>query len=393
MQEHREAGQVAGLLEQPEEQVEAEHHRHHDAEGEEQAGGQQAEFGVYEGRADECRWDRLDDRFEEGREDAGEDLVVEQIHQIGRAERADEEVHRDENRERDRDAGREPLGPQPEAHHEQRRALLNLLALAHEAVCRRRVALGQNHVERPIEIPAERGDQAVDLIDHALAEVLLDVLARRRRLGQQQDGQGSRRDRGAGQQPADEAQHVFDRCGEGNRMLGALRLLEQGRELADTTAFQRHGGEDRCAQPFFQRIARDLDAPGLGHVHHVQGEDGGKLELGQLEGDDQGAAQVLRVEHLHQRVELPGEQELARDHSVLAAGEDGVHPGSVDDPDPVRRAREEAVLQVADRNLDRGARKREVAAAGAAAELIAQDRLAHRHVAHHRRGAERLGPG
>ena len=196
--------------------------------------------------------------------------------------------------------------------------------------------------------------------------MLLDVLARRRRLGQQQDGEGSRRDLGAGQEPADEAQRVFDRGGEGDRTPGAPRLAEQGRELADTTAFERHGGEHLCAQPLFERIDRNLDAPGLGHVHHVQSEDGGELELGQLEGDDQGAAQVLRVEHLHQRVELPGEQELAADHSVLAAGEDGVHPGSVDDPGPVRRAREEAVLQVADRNLDRGARKREVAAAGAA---------------------------
>jgi hypothetical protein len=49
-------------------------------------------------------------------------------------------------------------------------------------------------------------------------------------------------------------------------------------------------------------------------------------------------------------------------------------------------------VQRADRNVDLGARQREVAAAGAGADLIAQDRLAHRHVADDRRGAERLDP-
>ena len=42
-------------------------------------------------------------------------------------------------------------------------------------------------------------DQTVDLRDHAPAEMLLDVLARRRHLCKQQDGEGSRRCRGPGQ--------------------------------------------------------------------------------------------------------------------------------------------------------------------------------------------------
>ena len=222
--------------------------------------------------------------------------------------------------------------------------------------------------------------------------MLLHVPPRRRRLGQQENGERPRRDRSAGQESGEEAQGVLDGPGELDRTPGQPRPLQQSRQLADATALQRHRGEDRGAQLFFEGVGRNLDAPGLGHVHHVESEDGGDLEFGQLEGDQQGAAQVLGVEHLHDRVELPGEQELAAEHAVLAAREDGVDPGSVDDPGTVRRPGEQALVQSAHRNLDFGAREREGTATGAAADLLAEDRLAHRHVAEDRRGAARFGP-
>ena len=153
VQEHREAGQVAGFLEDSEEEVETEHHRHHDAEGEEQAGGEHAELRIDEGLAEERRRDRLGDSFEEGCEDAGEDPVVEQIHQVGGAEGADEEVHREEDYQREWNAGRELLGPQSQARHEEWGVLVQLLGLTHDLIGRGRVALRHHHVQWAAEIP------------------------------------------------------------------------------------------------------------------------------------------------------------------------------------------------------------------------------------------------
>ncbi len=142
--------------------------------------------------------------------------------------------------------------------------------------------------------------------------------------------------------------------------------LEQG---AKPGLAGRHHRHHRHPEKLGEPSGVDRHAARARLVHHVEDEDHRHAELGELQRDEQRAAQVLRIRHLHHRRPAMGEEDVARDPLVVGDRDQGIDAGSVDDFEagragPVLRRQIDEALELAHdrarrpppRHLDRGAR-------------------------------------
>ena len=105
-------------------------------------------------------------------------------------------------------------------------------------------------------------------------------------------------------------------------------------------------GDHRHAEPGFQHLQVDLQAPALGHVHHVQDDDDRHSHLEKLEGQAEPPAQVRRVDHIDDHVGTVFEQEPPGDALLQRKGRQTVGAGQIDDLDPDSGVGIEAALLV-----------------------------------------------
>ncbi len=67
----------------------------------------------------------------------------------------------------------------------------------------------------------------------------------------------------------------------------------------DTGVLNRHGADDRDPQDFAQSVDVDAGPAAPKLIHHVENKNDRATQLGELESQEKGPAQVLGVRHLH----------------------------------------------------------------------------------------------
>jgi len=114
-------------------------------------------------------------------------------------------------------------------------------------------------------------------------------------------------------------------------MPGRGGLRDETEQLVDAHTHGGDGRVDRNAEPRRETGCVDLDAAGLAIVDHVQVEDHGDAELGQLQGQEEGAPQVLGITDLDDRIRPRGQDHVPGDFLVLGLGHQAVHARCIDD--------------------------------------------------------------
>ena len=166
--------------------------------------------------------------------------------------------------------------------------------------------------------------------------------------GKHHDRLAARTRRVLRQEPLDVGDRGLDRRRVADRDLAGAHLVEHSHKRRKTVLARGDRGDDRHAQPFAQLQRVDLDAARLRLVHHVDGQHEGDAALGQFHGDEQAAAQVLGVGHLHHGGGLAIQQDVARHAFVVGEGCQAVESRRVDDRAPLCTAGQPAL-----RHLDR----------------------------------------
>ena len=191
--------------------------------------------------------------------------------------------------------------------------------------------LGEHEVERPGIARRRPGDERLDLraVRGAVARGQLRVA-----------GQDHQRDGPLvpvtpfeqGLQPAD---RVLDGGVVAHPVSRGARGLEARAERLDALARHGHGGHHLGAQQLLEARGVHLDAALAGLVHHVDVEQQGPVQLRELHGEQQAAAQVARVGHLQHQAAAALEQEVAGDALVVRAGVQRLDAGRVHQRHPV----------------------------------------------------------
>ncbi len=114
-------------------------------------------------------------------------------------------------------------------------------------------------------------------------------------------------------------------------MPGCGGLRNEAEQLVDAHAHGGNGRVDRNAEPRCETGCVDLDAAGLAIVDHVEVEDHGDAELGQLQGQEQGAPQVFGITDLNDRIRPRSQDHVPGDFLVLRLRHQAVHARGIDD--------------------------------------------------------------
>ena len=114
--------------------------------------------------------------------------------------------------------------------------------------------------------------------------------------------------------------------------LGGLGGLHSGLGgLHNALALQGGDLHDPAAQLAAQLVHVDLVAVLADHVHHVDGDDNGDAQLGQLGGQVQVTLQVRTVDDVQDGVGALGDEVITGDHFLQGVGGQGVDTGQVHD--------------------------------------------------------------
>ena len=127
---------------------------------------------------------------------------------------------------------------------------------------------------------------------------------------------------------------VLHGAGEGvhGNGLGGLGGLHSGLGgLHNALALQGGDLHDLAAQLTAQLLHVDLVAVLADHVHHVDGDNHGDAQLGQLGGQVQVTLQVRTVDDVQDGVGALGDQVVTGDHFLQGVGGQGVDTGQVHD--------------------------------------------------------------
>ena len=132
----------------------------------------------------------------------------------------------------------------------------------------------------------------------------------------------------------DMGDRVLDRAGEGvhRNGLGVLRGADGGLGgVHDARALQRGDLNDLAAELTLELFDIDAVAVLLDEVHHVQRDDHGDAELGELGGQIEVALEVRRVDDVQDRVRALGDQIVTGDDLLQRVGGERVDARQVGD--------------------------------------------------------------
>ena len=349
--EHRQTGEVAGILEQPEGDEERGHDGQDQRERVGHAHGPQAVLPDQELRQPRRVDVRLDESRDSGIEYASEQFFLHQPDQGACPEHADEFVHGEQHAEQDRPRPYPVDDPLPHPMRQQRAGVgaapgdacgqgaCRLAALVGE--CRRRDAVRMGSGTRAF-------DPGMSLV-RRVAQPGLDLAV----FAQIENGQAAGRETWMGpvflDQRGNFGDGCFRRCIVVQERLDGLRVGEMTDQLRDTLAAGCDRRNDRNAERVGKAGGVDDDPTGAGLVVHVEREQAGHAEIRQQRGQGQGAAQVLGVADLDQGAQGLVQQCAQGGAFVVAARGQGEDSGRVDEFDGGIEARHGA------RHLDRGA--------------------------------------